>query len=109
MTNQTFIPLDIPSLHRAYADESLTPREVVNYIAKRSSDYQSHNIWINELSIDQLEPYLKALDGKSPSGLPLYGVPFAIKDNIDLAGVDTTAGCEAFRYTPAENALLLAV
>lgn len=105
--NQTFIPLDIPSLHRAYADKSLTPRDVVGYISQRASEYQSHNIWIHELNSIELEPYLKNLEGQSPEKLPLYGVPFAIKDNIDLADVDTTAGCEAFRYTPTTNAFIV--
>lgn len=36
--------------------------------------------------------------------LPLYGIPFAIKDNIELAGVDVTAGCEAYRYTAEQSA-----
>ena len=35
---------------------------------------------------------------------PLYGVPFAVKDNIDVATYPTTAACEAFRYTPAQSA-----
>lgn len=35
---------------------------------------------------------------------PLWGVPAAIKDNVDVAGVRTTAACPAFSYTPAESA-----
>lgn len=37
-------------------------------------------------------------------GLPLWGVPFAIKDNIDLKGVPTTAGCPVYAYTPEKSA-----
>ena len=35
---------------------------------------------------------------------PLHGVPFGVKDNIDVAGFPTTAACEAFRYTPPASA-----
>jgi allophanate hydrolase len=66
-----------------------------------------HNIWIERLDLVRLEPYLKALEQSDPAGKPLYGVPFAIKDNIDLAGVDTTAACEAFRYRPQRSATVV--
>jgi allophanate hydrolase len=45
-----------------------------------------------------------ALESHGNRGLPLYGVPVAVKDNIDVAGLSTTAGCPAFAYMPAEDA-----
>jgi allophanate hydrolase len=102
-----FIPLDIPSLHKAYREQSLSPADVVDYVIERSTDFDLHNIWISQLSRQQIQPYLAALDGKSIDALPLYGIPFAIKDNIDLANIDTTAGCEAFRYTPESSAYVV--
>lgn len=47
---------------------------------------------------------LAALDAGARAKLPLYGLPFAVKDNIDVAGMPTTAACPAFAYAPARNA-----
>jgi allophanate hydrolase len=46
----------------------------------------------------------RALAQKGDTSLPLYGVPFAVKDNIDVAGLPTTAACPAFAYTPKADA-----
>ena len=40
-------------------------------------------------------------------GKPLFGVPFAVKDNIDVAGLPTTAACPAFAYTPERSAFVV--
>ena len=42
-----------------------------------------------------------------PEGQPLYGVPFVVKDNIDVAGLPTTAACPAFAYSPAKSAFVV--
>lgn len=48
------------------------------------------------------------LDGCDPAALPLHGVPFVVKDNIDVAGVPTTAGCPGFAYVPSADAMAVA-
>ena len=48
-----------------------------------------------------------SLEGKDIATLPLYGIPFAIKDNIDLAGLPTTAGCPEFAYIPEQHATVV--
>lgn len=49
-----------------------------------------------------------ALESAGPAGKPLYGMVFAVKDNIDAAGLDTTAACPAFTYRPARSSFVVA-
>src|SRR5262249_52840364 len=49
----------------------------------------------------------RAVD-RALADLPLYGVPVAVKDNIDVEGLPTTAACPAFAYTPAKDATAVA-
>ncbi len=96
-------------LAQAYRDGRLTPREVLTTVRERAITLNpTFNAFIHILSEQELEPYLAALDDVPPASLPLYGVPFAIKDNIDLAGIATTAACPAFAYTATEDATLVA-
>ena len=47
------------------------------------------------------------LQASGPEGKPLYGVPFVVKDNIDVAGLPTTAACPAFAYSPGKSAFVV--
>lgn len=96
--------LSIAGLRAAYRSGALTPRALVKSLLARVADTREYNAWIHVLDEAELEPWLAALDGATPDTLPLYGIPFAIKDNIDLAGVPTTAACPAFAYTPGRSA-----
>ncbi|MDB5726197.1 MAG: allophanate hydrolase [Novosphingobium sp.] len=63
-------------------------------------------IWISRATPDELIAAARAIDARVAAGevLPLAGVPFAAKDNIDVAGFETTAACPAFAYRPDESA-----
>ena len=61
-------------------------------------------LWISRLPDDTILARAAALAAEGPMGRPLWGVPFAVKDNIDVAGMETTAACPAFAYRPAANA-----
>ncbi len=101
------LDLSIASLHRLYRDGSLTPSDVVNYILERSTQVRHHNVWISLLSSEQIAVYLDRLDLARIDSLPLFGIPFAIKDNIDLAGIPTTAACPEFTYVPEQSAFVV--
>ena len=47
------------------------------------------------------------VQASGPQGKPLFGVPFVVKDNIDVAGLPTTAACPAFAYRPATSAFVV--
>ncbi|MDE2403132.1 MAG: allophanate hydrolase [Sphingomonadales bacterium] len=63
-------------------------------------------IWINRMSSEAILAAAGAVDARIAAGetLPLAGVPFAAKDNIDVAGIDTTAACPAFAHRPEQSA-----
>lgn len=100
--------LRLNALKAVYQAGRLTPRQLIPALREQAATLNPEfNLFIHLLSLEELEPYLAALDGQSPETLPLFGVPFAIKDNIDLADVPTTAACPAFAYVPERSASLV--
>jgi allophanate hydrolase len=102
---QTLLISDLLSGYRA---NRYTPRELLDRVLDRIEAAPDRNAWITRLTRAQVMTYVEALEGRSPDELPLYGVPFAIKDNIDLAGVPTTAACPDYAYTPERTASIVA-
>jgi len=104
---RTPLSLLISDLRRCYADGSLTPALVMQQLLEAADRAESHNIWITRLSRAEVMRHVDALSDRVIDELPLYGIPFVIKDNIDLEGVPTTAGCPAFAYTPQRSATVV--
>ena len=107
MTTQFDYSMTIASLSEAYQKGSLTPAKLMADIRERTIKFAEHNIWIHLLTESEQLPYLEALKSKHPDDCPLWGVPFAIKDNIDLMGIPTTAACKEFAYTPEKSATVV--
>ncbi|HSJ81144.1 MAG TPA: allophanate hydrolase [Thiobacillus sp.] len=101
------ISLDIANLRQRYQSGELTPLALVDDLLERLGSEDSHHIWISRLDADALRTHARKLDGRDIASLPLYGIPFAIKDNIDLAGLPTTAGCPEYAYTPERSATVV--
>lgn len=109
MMSKPTIPfeLTIGVLQELYASKAVTPRDVIQEIISRVQADSAMNIWITPPTIEALEPYLARLEETELRGLPLWGIPFAIKDNIDVAQVATTAACPAYSYEPTEHATVV--
>ncbi|MCB1093770.1 MAG: allophanate hydrolase, partial [Verrucomicrobiae bacterium] len=98
------LDLTVPSLLRAYREGATTPRKVIGQVLD-ACDAGDPRIWISRMSREAVMAYVDRLEEKSPDTMPLFGVPFAIKDNIDLQGLPTTAGCPEFAYEPGNHAV----
>ena len=96
----------ISELRKGYAEGHLQPQEVVDAARTRALDSQQSD-WIHVLDESSLSSYVERLESLDFSTSPLWGVPFAIKDNIDLAGVPTTAGCPDYAYVPQQSAFVV--
>ncbi|MFY8049548.1 MAG: allophanate hydrolase [Erythrobacter sp.] len=66
-------------------------------------------IWISRAAPEALLAAARAIDARVAAGehLPLAGVPYAAKDNIDVEGLETTAACPAFAYQPGHSASII--
>jgi allophanate hydrolase len=96
----------VSDLLHGYRQGHFTPAQVAQEVLDGIAAAPERNVWITRLSKEQVMAYARALEQR-PSSLPLYGVPFAIKDNIDLTGVPTTAGCAEYAYSPRSSATVV--
>ena len=87
------MPLDLtlPHLLADYRKGRCKPTEVVEAVATRARLSDDNPIWIHRLDEESLSARALELETRSPGELPLYGVPFAVKDNFDVADLPTTA------------------
>jgi allophanate hydrolase len=97
----------IEALLTGYREGRFCPAEVVDEVLSRVEAAADNPIWISRLDRASIMAYAAALEGASPDTHPLYGIPFAVKDNIDLAGLPTTAACPDYAYEPAESAFVV--
>jgi allophanate hydrolase len=95
--------MTIDALQQAYRSGKLNAQTFLKEKLQAAKN-DLNNVWLATVSESQLQEMLTTLSTKSMDELPLYGVPFAIKDNIDLSLLPTTAGCAAYAYQPEQSA-----
>lgn len=105
MTSLEKLSLDLSLLRSVYRTGDFTPAEVVHEVYRRIEAKSQNPVWL------WLRPEAEAIKLAEAAAahldLPLAGVPFAIKDNLDAAGIPTTAGCPDFAYIPEDSAAVV--
>lgn len=96
----------ISKLRKEYEKGRIHPREVADFARTQALDAHEA-VWIHVLDETSLTNYVERLERLDFETSPLWGIPFAIKDNIDLAGVATTAGCPDYAYLPEQSAFVV--
>ncbi|MGN2433929.1 allophanate hydrolase [Pseudomonas syringae] len=103
--------LDISELQSALRSGHLTLTALVNTLTAHIDADDRPEVWIHRVPVAELLERAAALQSTAEAlgesvyeQLPLFGVPFAVKDNFDVAGMPTTAACPAFAYVAKENA-----
>lgn len=101
------IPFTIEHLHAAYASGT-SVETIIDVLLERLKAADDPGIFIDRDDRAALLASAAALGPFDPVAKPLWGIPFAVKDNIDVAGRPTTAACPDFAYLPAVDATVVA-
>jgi allophanate hydrolase len=98
----------VAALVAAHRAGTVSPAQTVARSFARIRDHNDPAIFISLRNEREALAEAEALTAKDASLLPLYGIPVAVKDNIDVAGLPTTAACPAFAYSPTHDATAVA-
>ena len=100
--------LEIETIHAAYRAGTLTPRALAAALLEKIAAYPDKSVFITQASAAAVLAQAEALAPASLDRLPLFGIPFVVKDNIDVAGLPTTAACPDFAFMPEADAVVVA-
>ena len=97
----------VAAILKAIRARKITPADVVARSFERICAHGDDAIFISLRDEAKVIAEAKALAAEGHADRPLYGIPVAIKDNIDVRGLPTTAGCPAFAYSPKRDATVV--
>ena len=108
-SEQTPFGWSLAQLRAAYRSGATTPTEVISGVIAQIERTRDNHAWITVASAEDLLAEAARLEATALAAggfddLPLYGVPIAVKDNIDVAGFPTTNACPDFAYRPERSA-----
>lgn len=98
----------IDDILEAHRSGERTPEDTVAQAFARIRAHADPALFITLRDEGEAHAEARALAARGAADLPLYGVPVAVKDNIDVAGLPTTAACPAFAYHPSDDATAVA-
>ncbi len=99
-------PLEIGAIHAAYRAGTLTPVALMQEMLARIAAWPDPAVFIARVPEAEVLARAAALAGQEH--LLLFGVPFVVKDNMDVADMPTTAACPEFSFMPARDATVVA-
>jgi allophanate hydrolase len=103
------LSLDLDSLAHAYESSKLTPLDLIDELLARFSRTPHQGILIGGVCVELARSAAQNAMERRARGerMRLFGVPFAIKDTLDVAGLPTTAACPAFAFQPTRHATVV--
>lgn len=100
--------LSLNTLHERYRRGDYSPAEMIKDVFASIRKCSDNHIWTTLLDESACLAAAAALEKRQGAAqLPLFGIPFSVKDNIDTAGINTSCSCTAFQRMPGENAAIV--
>jgi allophanate hydrolase len=101
-------PLEIATIRAAYRAGTLTPTALVTELLSRIEVYPDPAVFISRMAPADVLAAAGSLRLAELDEKPLWGIPYVVKDNIDVGGMATTAACPDFAYVAADDATVVA-
>src|SRR3954471_5075745 len=104
------VSLDLTTLASGYDAGAFRVSTVMETVLARIEAAGDDHVWISRCGTAEVmgrAALLDAMTREQAAALPLFGIPFAVKDNIDVAGMATTAACPDFAYVPERNSTVV--